>query len=38
VNLPIAVLVWLMIIPILMLMRIDPAALGEVRRHRRSRS
>jgi ACR3 family arsenite transporter len=31
VNLPVAVLVWLMIIP--MLMKIDFAALGEVRRH-----
>jgi ACR3 family arsenite transporter len=31
VNLPVAVLIWLMIIP--MLMRIDFAALGEVRRH-----
>ena len=31
VNLPVAVLIWLMIIP--MLMKIDFAALGEVRRH-----
>ena len=31
VNLPVAVLVWLMIIP--MLMKIDPAALAQVRRH-----
>ncbi len=31
VNLPVAVLVWLMIVP--MLLKIDPAALGEVRRH-----
>lgn len=31
VNLPVAVLVWLMIIP--MLLKIDPAALGEVRAH-----
>ena len=31
VNLPIAILVWLMIIP--MLMKIDFAALGEIRRH-----
>ncbi|HXT79423.1 MAG TPA: ACR3 family arsenite efflux transporter [Acetobacteraceae bacterium] len=31
VNLPVAVLVWLMIVP--MLLKIDPAALREVRRH-----
>ena len=31
VNLPVAALVWLMIIP--MLMKIDPAALAQVRRH-----
>jgi hypothetical protein len=31
VNLPVAVLVWLMIVP--MLLKIDPAALGEVRTH-----
>src|SRR3974390_1176059 len=31
VNLPVAVLIWLMIIP--MLMKIDFAALGEVKRH-----
>jgi ACR3 family arsenite transporter len=31
INIPIAVLVWLMIVP--MLMRIDPAALGQVGRH-----
>src|SRR6201997_2372326 len=31
VNLPVAALVWLMIIP--MLLKIDPAALGEVRAH-----
>jgi arsenite transporter len=31
VNLPIAALVWLMIVP--MLLKIDPAALGEVARH-----
>jgi ACR3 family arsenite transporter len=31
VNLPIAALVWLMIVP--MLLKIDPAALGEVRAH-----
>jgi arsenite transporter len=31
VNLPVAVLVWLMIVP--MLLKIDPAALGEVRSH-----
>jgi arsenite transporter len=31
VNLPVAILVWLMIIP--MLLKIDPAALGEVGRH-----
>jgi len=31
VNLPVAVLVWLMIIP--MLLKIDPAALGQVREH-----
>jgi ACR3 family arsenite transporter len=31
VNLPVAVLIWLMIVP--MLMKIDFAALGEVRRH-----
>jgi len=31
VNLPVAILVWLMIIP--MLLKIDPAALGEVRQH-----
>jgi arsenite transporter len=31
VNLPVAVLVWLMIVP--MLLKIDPAALGEVRAH-----
>ncbi len=31
VNIPVAVLIWLMIIP--MLIRIDVAALGEVRRH-----
>jgi ACR3 family arsenite transporter len=31
VNLPVAVLVWLMIVP--MLLKIDPAALGEVRNH-----
>jgi ACR3 family arsenite transporter len=33
VNLPVAILVWLMIIP--MLLKIDFAALGEVRRHMR---
>ena len=33
VNLPVAVLIWLMIIP--MLIKIDFAALGEVRRHGR---
>ena len=31
VNLPVAVLIWLMIIP--MLLKIDFAAMGEVRRH-----
>jgi len=31
VNLPVAVLVWLMIVP--MLLKIDPAALGQVRAH-----
>ncbi len=31
VNMPVAVLIWLMIIP--MLMKIDFAALGEVRKH-----
>src|SRR5438067_13021531 len=31
VNLPVAALVWLMIVP--MLLKIDPAALGEVREH-----
>jgi arsenite transporter len=31
VNLPVAVLVWLMIVP--MLLKIDPAALGEVKSH-----
>jgi ACR3 family arsenite transporter len=31
INLPVAVLVWLMIVP--MLLKIDPAALGQVRRH-----
>jgi arsenite transporter len=31
VNLPVAILVWLMIVP--MLLKIDPAALREVRRH-----
>jgi len=31
VNLPVAMLVWLMIVP--MLLKIDPAALGEVRAH-----
>jgi ACR3 family arsenite transporter len=31
INLPVAVLVWLMIIP--MLLKVDPAALGTVRRH-----
>ncbi|RAH96577.1 arsenical-resistance protein [Acuticoccus sediminis] len=31
VNIPVAVLVWLMIVP--MLLKIDPAALGEVGRH-----
>jgi arsenite transporter len=31
VNLPVALLVWLMIVP--MLLKIDPAALGEVRAH-----
>src|SRR5208282_5617001 len=31
VNLPVAILVWLMIVP--MLLKIDPAALGEVGRH-----
>jgi ACR3 family arsenite transporter len=31
INLPVAILVWLMVIP--MLLKIDPAALGQVRQH-----
>ena len=36
VNIPVAVLIWLMIIP--MLVKIDFTALGEVRRHWRPSS